>query len=337
MGTPKDFFGGGKMENRQKNRQIYISLARVLCAFAVVTIHANDCFKEFNIEGCWGIANAIETGLFFAVPVFMMITGATLMDYSERYSTKEYFIKRIQKTVIPYFVWCAISVILNVNTFLVYYFFINLFGVYLCIPLFSFIRAEYKEKVINYVVIISAIFNYFIPFIYEITKNPSGLTIPFDIANGYLIYALIGYLISKRDISLPIRLISYVISIVGFILSITGTYYGAIQAGELIETFRKYTNLPCLMASVGVFILIKEIGNKINNEKAIHLIEWLSGYTFPIYLIHFFIIELFMEEAFGEYVHLLTYKLTTPFFTIMISIGIAWVIRKIPVIRRILP
>ena len=103
MGTPKDFFGGGKMENRQKNRQIYISLARVLCAFAVVTIHANDCFKEFNIEGCWGIANAIETGLFFAVPVFMMITGATLMDYSERYSTKEYFIKRIQKDSNPIF------------------------------------------------------------------------------------------------------------------------------------------------------------------------------------------------------------------------------------------
>lgn len=57
----------------------------------------------------------------------------------------------------------------------------------------------------------------------------------------------------------------------------------------------------------------------------------------PIYLIHFYVIEMIMEVVFSDYVHMLIYKLTTPPITIMISVGIAWIIRKIPVIQKILP
>lgn len=320
-----------------KERKVYLSLARVLCAFAVVLIHTNGCFYEFNIDRCWPWANVIESGLGFAVPVFIMVSGATLMDYSKRYSTKEYFKKRFIKTVIPYLVWSVIGNVLDVNIFFIYYFFLNLFGVYMCIPLFSFLKDEYKEKVITYVVAISFVFNYFLPFFCSVTGINYVFKIPLDIANGFLIYALVGYLIYKKDISLKWRVVSYLCSIVGFALHIGGTYLYSISAGEINSTFRGYTNLPCLLASVGVFVLIKEIGQRIRNEKAIQFLEWLSGYTFPIYLIHFYVIEMIMEVVFSDYVHMLIYKLTTPLITIMISVGIAWIIRKIPVIQKILP
>ena len=159
-----------------KERKVYLSLARIICAFAVVMIHTNGCFYEFNTESCWIWANVIECGLGFAVPVFIMISGATLMDYSNRYSTKEYFKKRIIKTGIPYVVWSVIGNVLNISgTFFVYYFFLYLFGVYLCIPLFSFLKEEYKEKVITYVVWISFVFNYFLPFLPAAAFSPSAL------------------------------------------------------------------------------------------------------------------------------------------------------------------
>ncbi|MBP3676802.1 MAG: acyltransferase family protein [Agathobacter sp.] len=94
-----------------KERKTYLSLARVIGALAVVMIHTNGCFYEFNIEQCWTLANVIESGLGFAVPVFIMVSGATLMDYSKRYSTKEYFKKRVVKTVITYVV--GISFVFN--------------------------------------------------------------------------------------------------------------------------------------------------------------------------------------------------------------------------------
>lgn len=320
-----------------KERKTYLSLARVIGAIAVVFIHTNGCFYEFNIDRCWTWANVIESGLGFAVPVFIMVSGATLMDYSQRYSTKEYFKKRVLKTVIPYLVWSVIGNILDVNIFFIYYFFLNLFGVYLCIPLFSFLKEEYKEKVMAYVVLISFVFNYFLPFMCAVTGINYVFKIPLDLANGFLIYALIGYLIYKKDISFKWRIVSYVCSLIGFVLHIGGTYVYSIEAGAIDSTFRGYTNLPCLLMSVGVFVLIKELGVKIKNEKAIQGLEWFSAYTFPIYLIHFYIIELLMEVVFADYVHLMIYKLITPFITIAISIAIAWLIRKIPIVRKILP
>lgn len=35
----------------------------------------------------------------------------------------------------------------------------------------------------------------------------------------------------------------------------------------IVSTYRGYTNLPCLLSSVGVFIFIKQIGQKIKHEK----------------------------------------------------------------------
>lgn len=52
----------------------------------------------------------------------------------------------------------------------------------------------------------------------------------------------------------------------------------------IVSTYRGYTNLPCLLSSVGVFIFIKQIGQKIKHEKTISFNEWLSGYTFPVSL-----------------------------------------------------
>lgn len=52
-----------------------------------------------------------ETVFYFVVPIFFMISGATLMDYRDRYNTKDFFIKRGLCTFIPFIVWSLIWVI----------------------------------------------------------------------------------------------------------------------------------------------------------------------------------------------------------------------------------
>ena len=97
------------MTYKKSNRIEYISLASVLSAIAVVYLHANGCFWTFSTSRYWFTANIIESVFYFAVPIFFMISGAMLIDFNKKYGLKEYFQKRIHKTVIPYIVWSLIG------------------------------------------------------------------------------------------------------------------------------------------------------------------------------------------------------------------------------------
>lgn len=112
----------------------YIKYLSIISSLAVVILHTNGCFWIFSREKYWISANIIESICYFAVPIFFMITGCTLLDYNERYSTKEYFIKRIKKTLIPFIVWSIFSIIwciffkhenINTNIFSMIYGIIN--------------------------------------------------------------------------------------------------------------------------------------------------------------------------------------------------------------------
>lgn len=59
----------------------YLTILSVISAIAVVMLHTNGCFWRFSYERYWFTANIIESVMYFAVPVFFMISGATLLDY----------------------------------------------------------------------------------------------------------------------------------------------------------------------------------------------------------------------------------------------------------------
>lgn len=69
----------------------YISLLSVISAFAVVSLHTNGCFWEFSTKRYWFTANILECLWYFAVPVFFMISGSTLIDFRKRYNLRTYF------------------------------------------------------------------------------------------------------------------------------------------------------------------------------------------------------------------------------------------------------
>ena len=65
-----------------------LTFIQVICALAVVTLHTNGVFWSFSsTERYWFTANIVESVFYFAIPLFFMITGITLLDYQKRYST----------------------------------------------------------------------------------------------------------------------------------------------------------------------------------------------------------------------------------------------------------
>lgn len=87
----------------------YLSTLNVLSCWCVVMLHCNGIFWNRPEGILWVTSNFIETACYFAVPIFFMLSGITLLDYPSKYSTGEYFKKRIKKAVIPFGVWSLIA------------------------------------------------------------------------------------------------------------------------------------------------------------------------------------------------------------------------------------
>ncbi len=153
------------------------------------------------------------------------------------------------------------------------------------------------------------------------------------VCSNYLIYILVGYLIDNNEVEKKIRIIIYVLGILGLFAHIIGTYVLSINANSIIQTYKGYTNVPCILYSTSIFVFAKQIFKKVKINK---IISKISNYTFAIYLIHWYILDT-MRSLFEINAKSIIYRLGAPFIIIPICILITWCTRKIPIVKKILP
>ena len=236
-----------------------------------------------------------------------MISGITLIDYNKRYSLEEYFKKRITKTVLPFLFWSLMGLvykilmhqlnpgtlsvravlngILNTSYVSIFWFFIPLFICYLSIPVFSAIQD--KEKIFPYVLTITIICNSLIPFLINVFHMKIHWNLNFSLGGGYILYILLGYLLDKIHFTKKQQAVIYSLAIAGLLMHILGTYHLSMNAGKIISTYKGYLNIPCLLYSVGMYVLIKEKVQFLPT-KLKGVIQYLKSYSFALYLLQFF-------------------------------------------------
>jgi surface polysaccharide O-acyltransferase-like enzyme len=291
-----------------------------------------------------------------------MISGSNLIDYRKKYDTKTFFIKRFKKVVIPFIFFSLFAIIyfafilktfniknetmlsllditLNSKLMKIYWFFPSLICVYLCFPLFSAIKEDLKMSIIKYIIIIGLIFNNLIPFLISVFKINISIPIYIYVCGGYLLYALIGYYINNTNLSKKGRIIIYILGFIGLFMHFYGTYYLSYKYNELITIFKDYNNIPCILYSTSIFVFVKYLfqnTNISNNKFMSKSVLFLKDYTFSIYLIHIFVIY-GIDTIFKFSVTSILYRLLIPIPTIFICILITYLIRKIKILRVILP
>ncbi|MBQ8804704.1 MAG: acyltransferase [Tyzzerella sp.] len=338
-------------------RRCYISVLGVVSSLAVIMLHINGCFWEFSIKPYWIIANIIESVMYFAVPVFFMLSGATLMDYRERYTTKEYFIKRIRKTLIPFVVWNLIGLvyeilrkrilletlslvnvgemILNTQIIGIYWFFIPLFSIYMVIPLFSAVPKEKRKEIFSYLAVGGFVLNCLFPFLANTCNFSYNGGLMIKVVSEYLLYTIVGYLLSEYDLQKN-RFIIYIAGICGLCIHAIGTYILSVDAGSVISTYKGYNNLPCVLYSVAIFVFLKEIVKRTEKHKMVQWIASFDKYTFSVYLMHYYLIDI-MVALFDMDTTGIIYRLVSPFIIFVICVLIAKIVRKIPFGKYLLP
>lgn len=334
----------------------YISILNVLACIGVVILHTFE--TGYTSDANFVFEVLIRAIAYCAVPVFFMITGATLIDYRERYDTKTFFKKMLLKVIIPLIIWSIIYFIINffkgkfsindlsfkfvfeyfflVKTNPIFWFFVVIIGIYLAIPVISLIPQESRRKAFLYIIIITFVFNQFLPdLLYHLNLNYNyDLKFPLTYS-GWISFIFIGYYIDKYEIVKKHRVIIYVLGIIGFLTMVVPTIFISYHKNESCSWFDEYYDAPCVLYSASVFLFFK---SKINNNQIVTKImpffNFVAPTTLGIYVLHIairdFLRYFYTYSYFGMNLVLTLSILTICFIVVKI-------VQKIPGLRRIFP
>ncbi|NTU90072.1 MAG: acyltransferase, partial [Actinobacteria bacterium] len=153
-----------------QERKHHIDILNCLACFAVVVLHSSGDVFVFSPTPHWYGNMFFQTIAHWAVPVFFMLTGATLLGYRARYTTKEFFKKRARRILIPFLIWSCIYIVWNVikgtypfpsftaivgmllnnDVQNIFWFFYALIPIYLCIPVISLVAKKENVKTLCY-------------------------------------------------------------------------------------------------------------------------------------------------------------------------------------------
>ena len=339
------------MQETDKNKRlVYLDILNILSIFAVVAMHMNGSVHSLPLNKSWTFSLLVNTLCYFAVPIFVMISGATLMNYRQKYDTKTFFKKRLMKVLVPFLFWSILMLIWRIKTNQIslnielinlinviltnkeepiYYFMFEIIGVYLTMPLISRLTDKKYRKTLWYVVI-----TYFI-----LKGVLSNISINIQIGT-YVVYAILGYLLStEENIKSRTKIIIYALAMIGLIFRFLLTYIISMKNGKIFNEFWEYSAWYAMLHSIAVFIFVKDLklNKKIeNNQKLCNIISKIASCSFGIYLIHIFVKHYFariMNIPSSSIIH----KTIGIIIVYLISLIIVYIMKKVKFVRKIVP
>ena len=353
------WFGNSKTIDLPKY-VVAFDILNIISCFAVVALHVNGVFWTFSYDRYWITSNFIESLFYYAVPVFIMISGATLINYRDRYSTGEFFKKRVIKTFVPFIIWSIIAIAYNfikegmsifgsafsfktlyemifftkANNH--YWFFIVLFALYLSMPLLSAVEKQKRKTVFSYTAFTAILTYSVLPLVFKLLGLSFNTAIQLPVAAGYVLYLLVGYLVTHYQLSKAMRTVIYVFGLVGFAFHFLGTHFLSYKAGTVDVTFKNYLNIPCVVFSVAVFVFVFYNKHLPKNPKVIKFVRTLSGASFGVYLCHRFVIDIILL-IFGFNVVSIWWRSLGTVAVYILCVAIVIVIKKIPILKHTVP
>lgn len=356
--TPKEV-SKEKMEGK-KNRIIYYDVLNIIAIIAVIALHCNSIVHGKPNTRAWISSLVVECICYFAVPLFCMLSGATLMNYREKYDTKTFFKKRVLKVVIPFIFWAIVMFIWKIhikwldvskfhtvadwiNAFLAnqeeatYYFMFVILGLYLTMPVLSLLAKKEYTKQLWFIVLLYFIFNAFLPNILGLFKIQYNNNLSTQLG-GYTIFVILGYLLSTQKIDKKYRILIYIGALIGVLYRFSTTFYLSKQAGTVIKTTWGYTSWHSILLTSAVFLFVKNMNleQKIRNKKISQVLMQISSCSFGIYLIHK-IIMYYEQTIFNINTFSWKWRTIGIIITYLISLAVVFILKKIPIIKKIVP
>lgn len=340
-----------------KNRILYFDLLNIIACYGVIWLHCSGDAFTFRMDKYWLMSLTIQVVAHWAVPVFFMLTGATLMNYREKYSTGVYFKRRLLRIFIPFLAWSTIYLILKyklgwvvfsnwkelVSLYLdngiegIFWFFYPLLAIYLSMPVLAVFSDDKYKKSLYYLTGLGIVAYSFMPLLQGLWGISYSGDLNPPVIGGYMIYVLLGWIFKNENFSKRIRCFIYGAGVIGAVCMFVGTIVLSLKTGVLNHILWEYMIFPTLSMACAVFLVVKNCRWKVFEDKKVQFAaQKLSGASFGIYLIHIMLIDFLL---FGGYVNENSrwWMMFGAMGVYIVSVTFVLLCKKIPGIRFLFP
>ena len=342
-----------------------VNLIRTIAIVFVILLHASTQpytdIELMSTQGVqiWWASNVYNSLSRVCIPLFVMLTGALLLQPSKADEPiKVFFKKRWTRLGVPvifwafvYFVWASIvngkilpfdnsllALLTGPGPYYHFWYLYLLFGMYLLTPVLSIILKYADKHILRYTFVLWFLGTAVVPLLtlfgqFYLNEN-------FFIFTGWIGYFVIGAYLTRVQIK-PSFLITGLVG--GLLWTIIGTY---LVIGSLGESYSQFFydgfSINMIIASTALFLLLLSIPSNLQKSMEKNcLIQLVSANTLPIYLFHVIVLESLQNGYFG-----FTLKISSmnPFIaiplsatlTFFISLAVILPLKKIPYVNKII-
>jgi surface polysaccharide O-acyltransferase-like enzyme len=359
-----------KVPSQNEGITLPVDLIRTVAIILVILLHAAieptpnlDIMSPQGVQ-LWWTSNIYDSIARSSVPLFVMLTGALLLQPNKvDEPLRVFFKKRWNRIGIPvifwgsiFFAWnflvreqslSALSILQGIlaGPYVHFWYVYILLGLYLITPLLRVVVANAHWRIIRYFLIIWFIGTGIISLV-TLYSNLSAQTIWFK-NNVFLLTGLIGYFIlGAYVVKLRFRSsILYMGLILSTVWTIVGTFF---LVGTLGESYSQFsldaTSFSVIIASVTLFLILAAIPNQTIENRFPHgnkILKVISQNTLPIYLFHIIILETLQKGYLGVKISVTTMNpiIEIPLITaltLILCLAIIVPLKKLPYVKRII-
>jgi len=362
---------------QEKRLDIPVDLIRAIAIVGVIFLHATndltpDSMSQLEVFR-WITVDVYQSFARISVPLFVMLSGALLLQPSKSESLSTFFKKRWERIGIPFFFWGALyfvwlyfakneaitvsSIVQGYLTgpYFQFWYIYMLAGLYLITPILRLVIAHADDKLIKYFIALWILGASIIPVIsyftvYDLNSSVFAIT-------GWVGYYILGiYLLKVR---IPRGLIVGLM-ILGVSLAAIGTVYMSFNVGGTESYyFQEYLSPTMILASVMAFLLLTRVKTSAvkttvttattkemehqqsKSSKFRSLIHLISENTLPIFLLHLMVLETLQRGFFGFAINgsIINSIIGVPLITVItlfLCLIIIVPLKKLPYVKRII-
>lgn len=334
----------------------WINNLKVISLFAVIVLHTASLllmdFKKASLSD-WLAADLYNALTRFAVPVFVMITGALLLH--REYEIGDFLKRRLSRIIWPFLFWSLVYVgyslydeeivftadvwknVLLILHQLKYGAYYHLWYVYMLVGLYFFIpvigrfaRAATEKEILYFLVVWFTVISFTQPYLSRFWPQ-----VDVRYFTGYVGYLVLGHYLAFKE--LPEKqnktglVIFYFLCLAGITV---GTYFTTASSGNISTLMYEPLGPFIILYAAGIFLLARITVYQIP-KFLIPIRDLIGNYSLGIYLCHALFLTLLGDWDFS-------YKLFNPYLGIplialvcfILSFALIFILSKIPYIGK---
>ena len=341
-------------------------LIRTLAIILVIMLHASNLTLQASSIpiGYWWIAVVYKSLALSCVPLFVMLSGALLLQPAKLNEPISVFLKkRLSRIGLAFVFWSAIYLawgfyvtqypitLTNIGqgilfglfsgSYYQFWFIYLIIGLYLITPVLRVIVANGSSRILRYLIILW----FFGVAIVPILQLISGVTFNSSVfvIGGWIGYFILGSYLQK------IKLRSAILCgalILGFVCTILGVWLMTYPLASMGQNnfFFDYLTANVIIGSAALFMILMKFrpdwpGS--SHNIANRIVNAISKNTLPIFLFHVIILESF---EFGYLGFKLSYTTLNPLIeiplitvlTLFVTLGLILLMRRVPILKKLI-